>query len=109
LYVHTARPHLLESNFDSVGVHRLSHPLYGLDITASDFWRFAYVNIKLEGMFSDTPATRSVEVEEALGDIGMTKSVKVFDEWNDRLKRRIDPEVECLENEEFDADIFSRQ
>jgi hypothetical protein len=57
-------------------------------------------------MFLPTLATCLAEVEEALGDSGMTESAKVFDEWKDRLKQRIDAEGECLENEEFDLDIF---
>jgi hypothetical protein len=55
LHVHTARPHLLESSFDSIGIHQLGYRPYGPDIAASEFELFAYVNIKLEEMFFDTP------------------------------------------------------
>jgi hypothetical protein len=38
------------------------------------------------------------EVEEILGDINITKWIKVFDEWKHRLKRYIDAEGEYLWN-----------
>jgi hypothetical protein len=36
--------------------------------------------MKLEGMFFDTPAALSAEVEEILGDVSITEWFKVFDE-----------------------------
>jgi len=99
LHIDNARPHLVQSKFDSMGIHRLPHPPYSPDIAPCDFWLFGYLKMKLEGMFFDTPAALLAEVEEILGDISITEWVKVFDEWKDRLKRCIDAEGEYLEND----------
>jgi hypothetical protein len=52
--------------------------------------------MKFEGIFFDTPAELSAEVEEILGDISIAEWVKVFEEWKDCFKQCIDAEGEYL-------------
>jgi hypothetical protein len=52
--------------------------------------------MKLEGMFFDPTAVLLADIEEILRDVSLIECVKVFDEWKDRLKRRIDAESEYL-------------
>jgi hypothetical protein len=37
LHIYNARPHLVQSKFDSMGIHRLPHPPYGPNIASCDF------------------------------------------------------------------------
>jgi hypothetical protein len=97
-HIHSTRSHLVQSKFDSMGIHGLRDLVYGSNIALCDFWLFGYFKMKLEAMFFTALVTILAQVEEILGDIGLAESVKVFDEWNDGLKRYIDPEGEYLEN-----------
>jgi hypothetical protein len=94
-----ACPHLVQSKFDSMGIHRLLHPLCTPDVAPCNFSRFGYVEMKLERIFFETLAAVLAEVEEMFGDISITEWVKVFDEQKDRLKRCIDAEGHYLEND----------
>jgi histone-lysine N-methyltransferase SETMAR len=96
LHIDNARPHLVQSKFDSMGTHRLLHPPYSPDIVPCDFRLFGCLKMKLEGMFFETPSALGAEVEEIPGDSSITEWLKVFDECKDRLKQCIDAEDESL-------------
>jgi hypothetical protein len=55
-HVGNACPHLIQSKFDSMGIHSLLHPPYSPDIAPCDFWLFGHLKMKLEGIFFGTPA-----------------------------------------------------
>jgi hypothetical protein len=61
--------------------------------------------MKLEGIFVTIPGTVLAEVEEILGDTGITRWVKALNQWKDPLKGCIDAGGEYLETNEFDADL----
>jgi hypothetical protein len=79
LQIYNARPHLVQSKFDSMGIHRLPHSPYRPDIAPCDFWLFGYRKMKLEGIFFDTLVALSAEIEVILGDISIIEGVPVFD------------------------------
>jgi hypothetical protein len=52
--------------------------------------------MKLEGMFFATPSAFVCEMQEILDEICITKWVKIFDEWEVRLRLCIDSGGEYL-------------
>jgi hypothetical protein len=56
LHIDNTPPYLIQSKFDSMGIHRLRSPPDGPDIAPCDFWRFGSLKLKLEAMFFDTRA-----------------------------------------------------
>jgi hypothetical protein len=52
-HIENVSPHLVQSKYNLMGIHQLSHPLYSPDIASCNFWLFRYLKMKLEGMFFD--------------------------------------------------------
>jgi hypothetical protein len=63
-YIDKTGPHLVQSKFESMGIHRLPHHPDCPDIAPCDFGLFGYVKVKLKKMLLDAPAALLAAVEK---------------------------------------------
>jgi hypothetical protein len=96
LHIDHVPPHLAKEKIDSLGIHGSSPPPYSPDIALCDFWLFRDIKMKLERMSFATPSALASDFQEILDEIYIAECVKVFHEWEVRLRPCINSGDEYL-------------
>jgi hypothetical protein len=96
LHLDNASRDRADDHFDRLGITRLSHQPYGLDLAPFDFWLFANLKTKLEGNTSTSAMQQMAKINEIVMDIPLREFISAFDEWIRRLVGCIEVEGDYL-------------
>ena len=90
LHIDNARPHLVDSFLEEIGLARMCHPPYSPDLAPSDFFLFGYLKTKLQGMHFTSDEELFQVACGILRAIPVTTLRDFYSEWIRRLKKCIE-------------------
>ena len=100
LHFDNARPHISKKVLQYLASHdmeRAPQPPYSPDLAPSDFYLFGYIKGLLAGRSFNSAEELLSAVDEILSEISETTLMRVFKEWEERLKQVIELKGDYIE------------